>query len=341
VTVLRTPALVFVALALSASMASAQSPCAIALDEATRAYDEGRLADAVAILSPCIDFNREQRWQAYRILALAYIFDDRPELAEEAVDRMLELNPTYQINEARDPIELIRIIEQYTIVPWVAITGRGGLSITGRAIDEPRSVVQTSDVAGSRRFTLGNDLGVGALVSITPDIALGVEALSSTRAYSLSQRSQAGSVTEYSERLSYLTVPAMLQYRFDLGPVVPHIAAGYFYQLLLGATSDIATRPNDTAAVFEDQGVLSTEGRRARSNHGLAFGAGVSLRLPVGFLSFDGRYELGFGDIVRSDERYNDDELLIRYLYVDNGFRLRNFILSIAYVYPLSFSATR
>jgi hypothetical protein len=326
---------------LAAVAARAQAPCDAALDDAARAYDEGRLDAVVATLEPCLASMRDGGWQAYRLLALAHLFSDRPVEADRAVHEMLALNPKYDLNSSRDPIELTRIIETYSIVPRLAIAVRAGLGVSGRRIDAPRSVAPTTDAAGTRSFALGSDLGGGVVLGISPGLAATVEALWSTRAYAVRLSDTRSATTTYSERLSYLTLPGMLRFGLDLGPVTPHIAAGYYYQLLLDATSDISMTPNDTADAYADEGVLSTEARRERTSHGIVLGLGLDVPLGDGFLSIEGRYEVGLADVVRADERYIDSELQFRYLFVDNGFRLRNFTLSLAYAYPITFSATR
>lgn len=323
------------------SMARAQNPCAEALDLATRAYDEGRLEEVLSVLTPCADLAREQRWQAYRLLALAYLFEERIAEADAAVHTMLELNPRYEVGTTRDPAELTRLVETYSLFPRLAVGVRGGLSMTGRRIDAPRSIAPLEQIAGTRRFALGSDIGVGVLIGVIPELAVSVDALSSGRAYSVDFDGARESVTEYSERLSYLTVPAMLRYAVDLGSITTHVAAGYYYQFLLDATSDITMRLGDSAQAYADEGVLSTRDRRETSSHGIVFGAGLSIPFGEGFVSLDGRYELGLADVVSAEERYNDDELHFRYLYVDSGFRLRNIILSLGYVHPISFAASR
>ena len=321
--------------------AGAQTLCASALERATVAYDEARFDSAVAILEPCVETLGAQRWQGYRLLALAHVFADRPADADAAVHRMLELNPRYVADDERDPIELRRIVSQYAVVPRLAIAALGGLSVTSRYVDDPRAVAQTAENGDDSELALGNDIGVGLRLAVTPNIGLDVGITVSERAFSLSRQMRSRARTEYTERLDYVTLPALVRLSLPLGSVQPYIGVGYFYQALVSATSDVTTWPADTLEAYSDLGVLSTEARRESSNHGLLFGAGFGVPLGDGLIALDGRFELGLADVVRDEKRFNDPEMLYRYLYVDDGFRLRNFILSISYAHPILFAASR
>jgi hypothetical protein len=321
--------------------AVAQTPCVNALDAAAQAFDEGRLDDVIALLVPCNDLSRDKAWQRSRLLALAFLFSDRPSEADAAVYEMLQLNPGYEVDELHDPIELVRIIEQYSIVPRFEAGARIGISKSGRRVYEQRLIAPLSDGGSDARFVLGNDLGLTMGMTIGTALSMSVEASYSTRAYGFDRTTTTGLTTTYTERLSYLTLPLLARFRFATGAIRPHISAGYFFKIRLGATSDVTGMPAAGGESFSDAGVLSTDDRRTSSDHGPLAGIGVDVSVGPGALTIDGRYEFGLADITRADTRFTDSDLLYRYLYVDDAFHLHSFILSIGYVLPFGYSATR
>jgi hypothetical protein len=55
--------------------------------------------------------------QAYRLLAMAYLVNNDKENAQDAVAKMLNLNPTYRPSKLKDPVELIKLISGITVIP--------------------------------------------------------------------------------------------------------------------------------------------------------------------------------------------------------------------------------
>src|SRR6476620_397380 len=77
--------------------------CGTALDRASKSYENGDLRRVIEELSTCLDngLSSEDRWQGYRLVALAHLFLDEPAEANLAIQKMLEINPRYQPNPAR------------------------------------------------------------------------------------------------------------------------------------------------------------------------------------------------------------------------------------------------
>ena len=112
---------------LVASLAlKAQQSCEDKLIQAQEWLDQGRLKGIPALLHDCISkYSRQQKVQAYRILTMAYLYNDDPIGAERSFLDLLGVDPEYQIIES-DPIELEHLSAQYISTPiigWQVMAG--------------------------------------------------------------------------------------------------------------------------------------------------------------------------------------------------------------------------
>jgi len=328
--------------------------CSTALDRAGKSYEQGSLRDVIETLTPCLQsgMSPEDQWQGYRLVALAHLFLDEPDEADTAIGRMLAINPRYQPNPGRDPIEFLRPLEDYGSYPRIYAGVKGGLNRTGREITRQFSVVGHDAALNDNAFTLGSDIGVMLDVNIAPRLAVATEALYSSRTFSQTSRALFTIDRTYTEHLTFLTIPLLLKYRIGDWSVEPYLYGGYFAGLLLGASSDLEATlvsagpdtlelPTGTSRAFSDNGIRSTQDRRNGVNHGITGGAGLVYKLGAGALVVDARYCHGLAPIVKAQGRYAEQGTVFQYLYVDDDFRLRDFSLSIGYVFQMSFTTYR
>lgn len=98
----------------------ANAQCIENLRRARTVYNEGRLHEIYDVLKDCLvgnDLNEEEKTEAYRLLILAYIFQDQPLLADDAMLSLLNINPRYKPIDATDPNELINLYKTFRTDP--------------------------------------------------------------------------------------------------------------------------------------------------------------------------------------------------------------------------------
>src|SRR4051812_33891400 len=97
----------------------AQESCTEKLYHANTLYEKGQINEAIEIAKTCATRTNSpaEQWQAYRLLALAYLANGEQKEARKAAEKMMELNPTYQPSTVKDPAELIRLLESVKIIP--------------------------------------------------------------------------------------------------------------------------------------------------------------------------------------------------------------------------------
>jgi len=93
---------------------SAQEDCLKSFQTARQLYDQGMIDDIHEILAPCIEsgFTRTQKIEAYKLIILAYLFDDNQYAAERNMLEFLKKYPEYEVMP-NDPVEFVYLFESY------------------------------------------------------------------------------------------------------------------------------------------------------------------------------------------------------------------------------------
>jgi hypothetical protein len=139
-----------------------QTDCSQTLAQAERAYYTGRFADVRALLRPCMEtsFNKEQKLEAYKLIALSSIFSRNYERADSTVFTMLKLEPEYELGPA-DPPELRKRLESFNARPIVGLSIAGGAYVPRMKITEVYSL-RDAPMEVTYKSLLGYQIGFGA-----------------------------------------------------------------------------------------------------------------------------------------------------------------------------------
>ena len=321
--------------------------CSARMEQAERDYELGRYREAIARLSPCLDRSAsdEDRWRAYRLVALSHLYLDERAAADSAIATMLAINPGYLTRIDRDPIELVRLLQGYGSYPRFAIGVNAGVAATVPEMSTSASLYGGAEPTVTRTLVPGIDVGPTIDVNLTPHLSLATELLYSTRTIRTHTEGGMNLAVDYTESLSFFSFPLLIKWRTDLGAWQPYIFAGYLGQARLGVSSDYSgrwTSDSGTTAetgsdpLFDDFSVRATEDRRRPFSHGVSLGLGTLRRIGDGALRVEIRYDHGVTQMVRTDLRYDDPDYLYRYLTIDNEYRLRSLSASLGYVFFLN-----
>ncbi len=93
-------------------LSQAQETCAEKLVKANTYFELGRFGEAIRLAKTCATPSNKvsERWQAYRILAMAYIINNQLDSGRWAAENMLELNPTYKPSALKYPKNFITLL---------------------------------------------------------------------------------------------------------------------------------------------------------------------------------------------------------------------------------------
>jgi hypothetical protein len=118
------------------SKAYCQAPsCAQTLRLARATYEQGRLHEIESQLKPCLEggFSKDEKQlkvDGYKILCLSYIYLEEPEEADDAMLRILQTDPYFQINPAVDPAEFVALYRSFRTKPVFRIGAKVGPNYT-------------------------------------------------------------------------------------------------------------------------------------------------------------------------------------------------------------------
>ncbi len=98
----------------AAPPAAGQNACEIVLREAERSYQAGRIEEVFAVREVCLrgKVTRQQRVQAYALLAKVHVALDQLAKARKNVENLLTYDADYQADERRDPVQFVRLVEE-------------------------------------------------------------------------------------------------------------------------------------------------------------------------------------------------------------------------------------
>ena len=96
------------------SQARSQDKCENALKEAENLYITGRFDEAIDLLEGCLPsgFTQEQKKQAYRLLGKSYLAKDYLDQAKDAIEKLLEIVPTWKPDPIQEPPEFMQLVEE-------------------------------------------------------------------------------------------------------------------------------------------------------------------------------------------------------------------------------------
>ncbi len=336
--------LLFRALAIAALLWGISSPahaqdnnCATAVVRAAKSYEIGNFTDVVSILTPCLgSLSSDDKWQAYRLLALSYLFQDKPKEADTAIDLMLRINPRYERNPERDPYEFLRALDRYDWYPELSVSARLGAALASPNVLRNYSLDPVAGHAASYSGTIGTSFGIGMEYHLNRAFALGLEVLSLTSIYTRESTNLFDFRTSYSEHLTYFTAPVYAKYELHAGPVTPFVTAGAFVQFVPSASASVNGTDSTGGKQLSASGLDATD-RRKSVVSGVMFGAGLQYALSTGSLLFSVRYFHSLIDGVIGTQRYSDPTLVNGYYYLDDDLAMRNVEFSLGYLYHVNF----
>jgi hypothetical protein len=315
--------------------------CLENLYKAQKLLDEGKTDACLLLIRPCANKSNETsvRWQAYRLMSIAYIIKGQVDSSHFAAENMLEINPAYKPNILKDPKDFINVLNTIIIIPRFVLGV--ALSIgSNTTLPEITSSYVVSDYLKTYNAESSYQFGTNIGFYINPHMAIDIGLLATLKEYSMNY-SFTDWMVNVDEHLTYLDIPFTTKYIFR-----PHNKLSYFAQggvfggYLLYSQNNFSANyvpKNETYSLSK----LNSIERRNRMNLGITAGIGASYKMKQGNLSLQTNYYRSFSPIVKSDSRYNYSELIYTFFYIDDNIRLHNLALSIGYSFNINYTVYR
>jgi hypothetical protein len=320
--------------------ALAQKDCGKTLQEARNQYDLGMIDEIPKMLAPCMQegFTRAQKIEAYKLLILAYLFDDDQFDAEKTMLEFLKKYPEYEIMP-NDPVEFIHLFESYRTTSEFSVGIIAGLNLTDPRIIEPYSLLNRTTSECTNKMLTGYQVGLATGRYLTKKMMLNIELQMAQHHYSftdidtLTKEDGVDRLDEsytFEEKLKRVSLPVTILYEINDGKLLYFIRAGASVNYVFSASGQ-------PSGINNKQPIYGSE--TDMKNYRKAFyfaaiaGIGMHYKIPRGFLAVDLRYSFGINNLVRSEKRYDNTYLYSQFKYLDDDFSLSSISLSLGYYF--------
>jgi hypothetical protein len=315
-----------------------EEECAFTLEKAEKLFEEGIIKEIPALLSPCLEkgFSKEEKLQAYKLIVLAYLFDDNKMEAEKTMRNFLKKYPEYKVLPT-DPVEFVYLFESYNVFPIFTIGVFGGLNYAYVNVKEQYGTHNLNNNS-LEYYPSGPGLLGGIRITryITDEIDLNLELTIEQLKYGSVDSIYSFYELNVDEWQTRFSIPISGTYTFqNVKYVQPYVRLGLAPSFLLSANANAVGKYRDGSQENITGPDFSTkEQRNAFGLWGL-IGGGVKYKIPRGYLILDARYNIGFSKINSNPGVDPESFLTWDYFYSDNDLKLYQLYFSIGYSYTL------
>lgn len=334
--------LIFILIFIFSSKLFAQESCTEKLYKANNLYEKGQITEAIEIANSCANItnSKSEQWQAYRLLAMAYLVNNQTTEARKAAEKMLDLNPTYKPSYLKDPIELINLLKSVKIIPKFSI---GMAATVGLNFTKPRITGIYNGTNAPKVYSTKNNWQAGIMLgyNFNEYTSLHSGLLATSKNYDINYKFENfGSVT-VNEQMTYLDIPLFT--RFTLKPVKGFrffTDAGAFVGRFISGQSDFYRIVDENNNSISTQN-LNSEARKRKWEYGVLGGIGSIYSFRKLNVALDCRYYRSFANITNKDNRYKNENLFYDYYYIDDDLKLDNLTISLSFIYHLNYRVVK
>ena len=329
-------AILVIVMSVGISSLLAQTDCSQSLLNAERAYYTGRFDDVQTMLAPCLTsgFDKDQKTEAYRLLALSNIFSRNFEMADSALFLMLKTTPQYEVS-AQDPPEFRKRLDKFNARPIVSISLGGGAYLPMMRITKVYNLRNTpSDV--KYKSSLGYQFAVGTSFFLSKKVVL--EAALEWQSFAFTINNSSDIKDSKGERVETRLEEAQKRnqvmlaagYNFSLGAVTMRVSGGAAYNTLMKAEGSLY-RLELVSGDYVYREDLGFSNLNHRTRHDLRPLILVKASIPQKnnyAIDFFMRYEYGIRNLSRN--RDADVTQMLRYEWVEDDFKASYLTLGVS-----------
>ena len=318
---------------------SQQEDCIFKLQEAEKLYTQGLIEDIPQLLEPCIKrgLSKEDKLQAFKLVILSYLFDDNQEEAEREILNYIKQYPEYEITPA-DQTEFVYLFESYNPVPVYSFGGSVGSNLSLISLLEPFGTENLGDFTGDY-IPSGMGLQGGLFVDryLKKNWRLSVELFYSQNIFKYNDILYDFGSIDYIETHTAIQLPLTVTYSFLTEKKWnPYLRAGFGTSLLLDAKSTI-TRDYVETGSLQFTEIKASDFNIKNNTESLHYwtilGGGVKYKITHSYLFFDVRLNYGLNNIIKNRLDENGQELIFKYFFEHDDFKLNNLSFSLGWAY--------
>lgn len=316
----------------------AQSACTQTLRTARSTYDEGRLHELPSLLENCLrhGFSSAEKAEAYKLLALAYIYQEEPAKADEAMLHLLRTDPYFQINREVDPAEFIALYNTFRTKPIYRIGLTIGFNSTRPNV---ASSIESTDGLSEYASKISLQFGLIGEIPITDRYTISASLQLQQKSFAYTNTVHRGTDASGNdlfntatglENQSWISLPLGIQYQISKGKYNTYVLAGVATDYLLDSEMTIE-RTRDGAAAVPEKSVLMSP-QREKINVSAIAGGGIKLRIFSGYFTAEARFQYGIVNVNSASTAYENQDLVFSTGYGDSVHKLNSLSLTIGYI---------
>jgi hypothetical protein len=305
----------------------AQDDCGQTLIQAERAYYTGRFGDVRTVLATCLasGFDKDQKTEAYRLMALSAIFSRNFERADTALLLMLQNNPQYEFT-VQDPPEFKNRVADFKVHPLVEVTAIVGLVQPFFNVTE---VYNTRPLPATVTYEGKSGVTYGIVAAYYFNKNISVRAGYEGQRYSLTIKNRdslnTGLMTETQSRSQWQTG---IGYNYVFKKFSLQAYAGVAYNTLQKADSYLVLDRNNSS----DEIDFSYSNLPMRTKNQWRPLAELKVNVPQKdkwMFSLSVRYELGIQNMTNADNRFSDPYHATTFEWLEDNFNSSTLAVSV------------
>lgn len=309
---------------------------------ARSSYEQGRLNEVTTQLNK--EFfsdartTKPEKVEGYKILCQAYIYLEEPEKADEAMLRILETDPYFQINEAVDPAEFVALYKTFRTTPIYRIGAKLGINATQPNVKESVTAVELAE-GSEYRYLIGIQFGASAELPINSKLTLHGDLLFQQKRFGLDMTVDRGDDLngepqlnrfEGIESQTWISFPVTVEYLLlPEKKYKPYVAAGVAVDYLLSSSMS-SERLRDNQQSIQ-QKTYDMERESIALNAVVA--GGVKIPLAGGYFVAEVRFNYGLTNVNSKETAFANQEFTLDQGYADPIFNLNSLSLTGSYIY--------
>jgi hypothetical protein len=338
------------------------NPCLLNLQNAETAYEGGNIELIPGLIKECLDKNgfksKENKTLAYRLLINSYTFQSMDDSADIYMVKFLKFAPEFRPSTQIDRREFIDLHNSYRNYPVFGVGAKLGLGLSQLIVINEFGAhnIEASSLQSNYKVNLGFSGEIFAAYhphrdgEIFLDIGyVNYKFQEETRLFNYNfptidndgNPADPNSFYIYDETVNSINLSLGYKYMFRknvYSKVIPYIGVGIRGGLMMSSKIDIERQIIGISETNIKGASLDAIHLRNRWNAWVSGIIGMKFKIPKGNIFFELGYDYNLYNISNPRERFNlaqdaTNELLFKYFYVSNDFRLNNFFFKIGYNY--------
>ncbi|QTN37694.1 hypothetical protein HZ996_00605 [Cryomorphaceae bacterium] len=314
-------------LTLMVSFGTLGQDCESSLEEARRAYYDGRFDEVISLLQPCSESeNRSVRSDALELMAKAEILTGRDSTSDFHVAGLLEADPLYKYS--RSELQSFKeIVDSYSINRKWSLGLRSGAVMPNIVITQYHSYASSALEPSSYETQVGFSGTLEGRYFLMPFLALSGGLQYQSLTYQFSELQLEAQEARVNDHMEYVGLPLQAELSLPIGSWHVEGGLGWQFQWLARSSGELSLFPIEGEIPTgldapAKVGTVDLTPWKNTWNHSFIAHLIVERRIGLYAVGLGTYYQGGQSNITNDDERWHDLEATHEYGYLPDDFTL-------------------